>query len=232
MSKDGKKPRKGSGLIDSLFVEFGSFADMVRNAWGGSSGANPVYAVNRKDGFRFFAIGMKMESGGRIIMYCDSDKCDNFIVYRIGMSQEEKIEFRPVLQMESSVGTYIMPVIMLKQNPFVEMKKKPEMRCIAAKDGTEVVKAVMGKSISGGIGKVYSFKYNGKRYIGSFNVLIGVDDIDIFSYAEAPTDKLFSFFRYNYTDGNMETTDTFGEHGFLYVKVVNLKEPFPFFKPE
>jgi len=95
-----------------------------------------------------------------------------------------------------------------------------------------LVKSLVKKAVEKEeIEKAYIFEKNSKYYIGVFDLLEELtDNKKSFYYAELKEYSESSFIRYNYSSDKIEFTKDFGEHSYLYIKLINLAEPFPFFK--
>jgi hypothetical protein len=79
----------------------------------------------------------------------------------------------------------------------------------------------------------YSFVSGKKRYICGFDLLDELaGEKKTFYYAALSNTSTAGFVRYKYTDNTFEFTDTVEEHSYIYVKIINLAEPFQFFKPD
>jgi hypothetical protein len=228
--------KKGKGISIKL-VKLGSLLDLARNACTFSTGARPVFMI-KKDG-RYLVVTLGIHIGEtRTAFYAESKKSGNFLLYcpKSPANGEETAEI--VESPESYMAdqsSYKIPIVGISGKAFVEEKdyRKGRVECVEALDPGSVVRSVIGRASEdeAPMPKVYSFTYKSERYIGSFQVLED-EDIKVFCYAKAGTEKAFSFFRYNYTDGRLDQTDSLGEHSFIYTRVINLAEPFPFFKPD
>ena len=68
-------------------------------------------------------------------------------------------------------------------------------------------------------------------YAGSFSLLGEEDDTRVFAFARLEANGKHHFFRYNYNTDKVELTDSFGEHSYMYLRIINLQEAPSFFKP-
>ncbi|MFI5412686.1 MAG: hypothetical protein ACHQX1_02245 [Candidatus Micrarchaeales archaeon] len=229
MKKDSEKEK-----TTTYFVKLKSLADLARNISTFGDGVRPLFSFKEKGSYRIFTYGIKI-GDTRLILFFDSKAGGNFVVYQPGTAAGKEIadvKENMVMQTQNR-DLQNIPIIELVKSPFHEDKKaKTKIMNVGIKDYQSIIKGVIARSLeNGGIGKVYAFKNKSGTYIGAFN-LIEEEDTKVFCYAKVDFAKDYSFFRYNYTTDNVEQTDTFGEHSYLYVRVINLAEPFLFFKPE
>lgn len=227
-----KKAEKGSKTL-SYFVRLKTLADFARNASTFGEGVRSVFALKEKDKYRLFAPSIKL-GDTRLLFYFETKNNGICIRYLPATATEkEAADVRDsMVQQITGRNVQNIPIIELVKNPFGTKEGKFKASNVEVKDYVSLVKWIISRSIEdGGITKVLAFTYKSKRYIGSFG-LMDDEDTKIFFYAKAELAKDYSFFRYNYTSDNVDATDTFGEHSFLYVRIINLAEPFSFFKPE
>ena len=227
--KDEKKDRETT--IE--YVRLSGIADLARSCTAFGDGARAVFTIKSSGQYRMCCPGPKLD-GTRIMFYVDSKKSGNFLAYRPKNAMDEQIlELRDTVLPESMKrDTIVMPIIELMTNPFREGKEKKQketVKLVQTKTPEALIKGAILKTLEEDhIGKVYSFTYKSKRYIGTFS-LMEEEDMRIFCYAQTDS-KGMDFFRYNYNTDTVEPTDTFGDHSFMYVRIINLAEPFSFFK--
>ena len=93
--------------------------------------------------------------------------------------------------------------------------------------GFAIKKAAKDESLS----QLFSFDWKGRRVVGAFNLVDGLADGKTAFYYSFCEEKTLGFARYDYREDRVDFSDSMGEHAYMYAKVVNLAEPFPFFKP-
>ncbi len=225
----GKKPEK----IQSYFLEVAGLADIARNVSTFGETVKPLYAVKEGKGFRLLSHSVKL-GDGRVMLYFDTDECRNFLTYKPGTSSEkETVCFKDTI-FAAVPGQDIqnIPILEFAANPFETAKEKPDVMCLEVKRYSAVVKGVIGRALeNGGIGKAYVFRSGKDWYVGSFSLIEEEEDTRVFAFARLDADARHSFFRYNYNTDRVELTDSFGEHSYMYVRIINLKEAPKFFKP-
>ena len=230
----GKKEAKGKqGKIRSYFLRVASLADIARNVSTFGEGVRPLYAVKEGRGFRLISHGIKL-GDERLMLYFDTDECKSFLTYKPGTSSEkETVYFKDtIFAAVPGQDTQNIPILEFATNPFETAKEKPKVMCLEVKHYSAVVKGVIGRSLeNGGIGKVYMFRSGKDWYAGSFSLLGEEDDTRVFAFARLEANGKHHFFRYNYNTDKVELTDSFGEHSYMYLRIINLQEAPSFFKP-
>ena len=148
-------------------------------------------------------------------------------------AEEGKAEF--VDGAENAPNTCNINVIGIDLSDMAQWKEDPGevslARIASVKDLIKIVitKSVTNESIEG----MYSFPYNGKTIFCAFDTVEQLaDDKKILYYTIAEENAQRSFARYDYSKNAVDFSESIGEHTFLYVKIINLSQPFPFFKPE
>ncbi len=217
----------------SYFIKLRSLGDFARNASTFGEGVRSVFALKEKSVYKIFAPSVKLGET-RLMLYVESKEPGTCIAYKPGTATEKEVlELRDTMvNQDKNPNLQNIPIMEIAANPFGDKHGKIKVSSVRVKSSDALVKWIVSKSIeNSGIGKVLSFKYKGDNYIGSFG-LLDDEENKMFFYAKTNITKEFRFFRYNYTEDKVEPTDTFGEHSFLYVRIINLAEPFSFFKPE
>lgn len=92
---------------------------------------------------------------------------------------------------------------------------------------TAIRRSVSAESLS----SLYTFEYRNRHVICGFDLIDELrDDTATFYYALAKDMHRAKFARYKYSENRVDFTDFIGEHSYMYAKIINLAEPFPFFK--
>ena len=227
------KPGKGKGpqKISVAMVGLQSLQDLVRFNSTFSTELSHLYAVKeRGGGYRIFVRGEKI--GSCIVVYSFlSDSIKRYIIYGPHSSRREEV------QMVDEISKYLQDyklykteLIELLENPFAECKSQ-KVLVLKVTDYRSLVMKEVHSSEEEKIGKVYLFVHKGKEYIGIFNFFHD-DDVTVLLYAEAGGCAGKAFFRYNYISNTLELADSFVENQYPCVRIINLKEPFNFFRPE
>jgi hypothetical protein len=109
------------------------------------------------------------------------------------------------------------------------MKKSGKIIKIEIKDPHALVKSLANYvHEEEPLPKLYAF-YDGKDHIiGTFD-FFHESGAKIFTYAKTDIKDSFGALSYTYTTDTVEPANSFAEKSAIYIRVINLKKPFPFF---
>ncbi len=228
----GSKSKQQSTTIHHVRLK--SLKDLARNVLTFGGHTRPIYSIKEKGHYRLFAPGIKL-GDVRLVFYAETKEKGNFLMYQPGtqlVKENAEVKGAMLIEMQGR-GIHNIPIIELNKNPYTEDKKaKEKVTNIEVLDYFSIIRGVIQRSLEDEtIGKVYAFKHKSIHYIGTFT-LMEEEETRNFCYAKTDFAKDYSFFRYNYTTDTAEPADVFGEHSYLYVRIINLEEAFSFFKPE
>jgi hypothetical protein len=151
------------------------------------------------------------------------------------------LRYTPPVNGESESATFIdlpeesvpcINIITLDLSAFKTTDKidEKEITKIKMPSIEDIVKASIGKSAHlESLSHLYAFDYKGERIISGFNLISSISGESNVYYAIVKSSKS-TFARYNYNDNRVDVTDRIGDHQFMYTKIINLAEPFAFFK--
>ncbi|MCL4388473.1 MAG: hypothetical protein M1564_00060 [Candidatus Marsarchaeota archaeon] len=215
------------GKIKLTPVKLLSQLDFARYVAEGYLQAAPVMLMKTASGrYSTMAYGESLKKS-RITYYYESSEKPGMMLYRNSDGRERLEEAGE----EGAAGDVnAVPISPIEVSPSAfSFTAKPEVITVKALDYKPMLKNIaLRSSISdSGSEKVYSFIMDGERYIGSFTALPD-DEQQTFMYSKIGSTKVFNFFRYNYTAGTVEETDTVRSSSDIYVRVINIAEPFPF----
>ena len=160
------------------------------------------------------------------ISYCKSINC--CIIYKPKGSAETF--FNQKKQVQQDYDAYNISIIELAENPFFQ-KSQSGIVFTEVKNYNDIIKMAIAESAeSEELPHVYSFTIGNSRVIGFF-ASFSEDEQQIFLYSKAQIGKN-SFFRYNFADNKLDLLNGIKEDIGFYVRIINLAEPFKFFKPE
>jgi len=226
MKKESKsKDRK----LHAYFMELDSLLDLAKQIFS----YEHAYVKALKDGK-----GNMLTSGGekfgdtRIIYFSRAEKEGKFLIYN-ALDFSENAEIRnSALPEEIGYKAFRAPIVQLESSPYAETKelKKHGVVKVKATDASAFIKAIAGHfAKEESMPRVYAF-YTGKDHIiGTFD-LFHEGSTKIFTYAITEHGKRFNSLVYNYTNDSIDVSNTFSpEKSTIYVRVINLKKPFPFF---
>ena len=227
-------PKKSSKSTGFIYTKLNSQLDHARLVCDFTGAVRPIFAIGEGKSYKLLSTGEKL-GDVRTIYYSKADNIGKFCVYTPGdIQQPEKLEMKDSLGETQSFGSYNIPILELEDSPYKEKgAAKPEAKLVHAKDFAAIVR-VMINSMSteeDGAPKVYAF-FSGKDHIiGSFE-LFHDGDSKFFTYAKVDAKKPFPAISYNYTDGEIGISESFGSKSHMYIRVINLAETPIFFKPK
>ncbi len=229
MKKEPKK-KKEKGIF-AYYVELESPLDLARHSFGYTPGH--VKAIKEGGKFKLISMGEKFVDV-RLIYYTTVDRISSFFVYNPGSSDsKERFEIREkVPQEQSDFKSYKAPIVELLSNPYTEskdLKKGGKVMKIEVKDFNAFVKSLANYAQDDEPPpKLYSF-FSGKDHIiGTFD-FFHEGGAKIFTFAKTNIKETFSALSYSYITDLIEPVNSFVEKSTVYIRVINLKKPFPFF---
>ena len=224
-------PSKSKNEIKVRYFELNSEIDMARYACTFGLSHRPVYAIKRGGKYMLLAEGETISNTKSF--YCTyTDRISRFLVYYVS-ENEENMKMQDIPREDEHYKSYRVPIIELENIPLVERTiKKEAVVLIKAKSLEYLVKDIISNSAEvESVLNSYCFEYKGTMYAGAFN-LIPDEKLTTFMYSRCEAKGRFSFFKYSYTNDSIEMVDHISGNSFIFVKVINLKNPFPFFRPE
>ncbi len=228
-----KKGKSGVGS-SACYLKLNSVLDLAREACDFTGSVSPINAVKEGKSYRLFVMGEKI-GDVRLLYYCDSNKIGKFCVYSPGEEsvREEEFEIKDDISVEApDLRLYKIPIIEFVKSPYgSKVNAKPEMQLVQVKDFASIVKVLISELAGeeSGAPKVYGFFYKGEHFIGSYEIF-HEGDTRFLAFAKVGQKGLFNSISYNYLDGRVETSNSFIGKSHMYVRVINLAEPFPSFK--
>jgi hypothetical protein len=218
---------------DACYVRLNSILDLARNSCDFTGAVRPIHAIKEGKEYTLFSIGERV-SDTRMLYYCKSNEIGKFCVYNPNEEPKERMEMKDEISSESSdIRLYKIPVVELLKNPYkIKKTAKLEATLVQVKDFSSLIKALINDNAGeeAGAPKVYGFFSKGEHFIGSYE-MFHEGSSKFFAYAKVDRKDVFNSIGYNYANGVVEVMDSFSSKSHMYVRVVNLAEPFPFFKP-
>lgn len=229
MAKKGDKSKKKE--ITTYSVRLKSMEDMVRAAC--TFSPSPIiFAVKERGAYTLMLPGERVDESSNIYTF-ETGKIANFCIYSPSGALE-KLEFKDEVDMEQhDFKTYRIQIIELLNNPFKgrESDGKESLLLFKVRDPESLIKGMLaGVTQEEKMGRVYQFGHNGKKYLCAFNT--AYDGSVLILYSEAKSANVFNFISYNYSSNKLEFLKSLENNAYVSLAVVNLAEPFPFFKPE
>ncbi len=215
-----------------IFVKLGSLSDLARYACMFDSSAAETFYEGKES--KLFSFGEHV-GNTLIAYYVEAKKRAETIRYAYAMpDSSESAELANYIDVQQ-FHTYYINIIGMDLQKFHRARglEQKDMDCIRIDRTEDLTKAVLKKAIENEmIGHAYVFTYKGNTVIGAFDIVDAlIDDKRAFYYVvakESETNaKNACFIRYNYSANSHEFTNEFGEHSYMYIKLIHLAEPFP-----
>ncbi len=229
MAKKGGKSEKKE--ITTYSVRLSSLTDLARAAC--TFSPSPIiFAIKEKGGYKLMLPGERVDESSNVYTF-ETDKIANFCIYSPS-GASEKLEFKDDIGTEQhDFKTYRIQMIELLNDPFKgrESDGKENLLLFKVKEPESLIKGMLsGVTQEEKMGRVYRFAHKGKEYLCAFNT--AYDGSVLVLYAETKPANVFNFISYNYSSNKLEFMKSLENTAYVSLAVVNLAEPFPFFKPE
>lgn len=221
--KDKKQERK------LCYIEANSVEDICRCACKFDYSSDALLLSRKGDKFRLVALGEKIDNV-TFAYYATIPKQGKVMMYApASAGTKEKAEF---VSSTDQPNKYYLNVIALSLDDLATTKKinKKMVEIVKVESAEELIRsAIMSSSKEEALAKVYLFSKGKSTMIGAFDIIDALrDGKPLFYCAPCKERGVMTFARYDYREAKLEFTDTVGEHSYLYARVINLKEPFPF----
>ena len=214
-----------------IYVKLKSLDDLCRYASNFDYTNSCIMSIKSGSGLRLFAIGESI-CDSSIAYYVNIDRQEHIISYTYPMPGEsENSHFLESLGLQQR---YYIGIINISSAEFREARtlrgKEPAMVRLEAP--IDLITAAIKRGVSNeSIPQIYAFDCKGKFILCCFDVIEELaDDNHIMYYTVADGAGSSNFVRYKYNENKIDFTDYMGEHSYMYAKIINLAEPFPFFK--
>ncbi|MCL5674997.1 MAG: hypothetical protein M1611_00085 [Candidatus Marsarchaeota archaeon] len=229
MPKKEKEPRATANVF---FVKLSSIADLARYVYNFDFTSENIYSFKSSGGYRLFAFGERVGEW-RLAYFVEGVINPDGVRY-IPPSTDESEKTELLTGGERHDATSIN-VIGIDLDGFISKQKHKwsNVKLVRLFTLNDIIKAVIKRrGSSDSLHFLYAFKSGSKTVLCCFELIdeLEGEDTKAFYYtvldSGAKTGKLA---RYNYIDNKVDFTDYAGEHSYLYVKIIYLAEPFPFF---
>ncbi len=224
--KGAKKGRPGAEKgLHAFYIELDSMRDLARQLMGRSS---HIKAFRDNSEYMLSVQGEKM-GDTRLIYFIRSKAIGKFLLYDPDVEGIEHAEITDSMPDHPEFKSLRVPIMVLESNPYSEGKlPNDSVTNVKATDFDSFVKALAAMHEDGSP-KIYAFFDNSDHITGTFD-MFRESGTKVFTFTKAPFEKPFGAIRYNYMTGKASAVDSFADNSSIYIKTVNLKAPFPFFK--
>ena len=236
MIQMAKGKKAGSRQRKQFFVHFikvASQLDLVRYLCDFTPGTMPIFALKDGKNYRLFAEGEKINDT-HIMYYTEGDRIGRYCIYTpSSTSAKESIEITD-RHGETDYRVYRLEMVEFLTKPYREKAMpKNEIAFLRVSDPRPIITSLMHKGISSEtIDKVYAFRHKGESFIGTFDLMAGRDEPPWFVFAKFEIEGAHGFFRYSSHSDKVEATDEPFDNQYFYVRIINLAEPPPGFRPD
>lgn len=221
----GKKERRR--LIGACFIEVAGLLDLGRLSCALERAPFPIFAsaVGKR---QRLALQTDLFMGKPIFYYVEVDKATEFLAYKSAGEGEEALL---VDSAQNPTFIYAPLIHVLKMPKVLDEQKKVVEKYLAAEvqNLTSLVKIASYKMLYEEPPlPLYAFKNGSQSTIGCFARLDDYEEASLFFYTKMKSEPDAGFVRYSPTriteTAFSKRTD---EHGFIYVKVIKLKQKHP-----
>ncbi len=213
-----------------LYVKLASLADLARYVCNFDYTASSIISIKKPSGYQLFSFGEQLD-GAIIAYYINAPDSESMVCYSYPSSGDRSENAHFVNEIGSPPNHY-MNILEIDGSNLKEAKKAKPMTMVRAKSPEELIIAVIRKGVAHeSLPHIYSFKKSAKTVFCAFDV---IDELSegprTLYYALSTANHEACFARYKYIENKVDFTAYMGEHSYMYAKIINLAESFPFFK--
>ena len=213
-----------------FYVKLASLNDLCRYVENFDYTASNIVCMKDGSSYRLMAFGEQLENV-MLAYYVNTTSGERIISYTYPSSsgQEENSHF------VEEIGTHpnhYVNIIEIDGASFKTAKRLKPVPLVKISTPESLITAVIRRGMSGELlPQIYSFQHSGKAMLCAFDLIEELSEGQRTLYwAEARSKPKANFARYKYSDNKVDFADHMGEHSYMYAKIINLAEPFPFFK--
>ena len=221
---------KGPAKAGFVYVRAAAIEDLCRYVSRFDFTSDNLFASELEGKRVVMAIGEAFENKV-ICYYVPYEKRAELIEYMVPQVHGEKEAAVAVERIERQPAHYVNIIDVGLRDIIRKKFGKGEVALLRAAGYEDIVRALVKRGIREEyITHIYSFAYKGFRVIGAFEIVEELQNgRKAFYYSVSTNNTDAAFARYSYIDNRVDFSKTFGEHNYMYVKIINLAEPFPFF---
>ena len=224
-----KESKKGGKQL--LYIEADTLEDIVRFATRFDSSAKELIRAKFGKKHRIIALSESIAEAV-IALYKEIEVDADTIRYEYSAGANRTQFVSGVEQRQPGVSFVNLVGIDISKFKAAKPGTVKNVECVRVTGIDSLIKGLIKRSvIRETIEYAYSFPYRGRTIIGAFDLIEELSgERKTFYYSASSSKAKTGFARYNYTTDKLDFSDEFGEHSYMYVKIINLAEPFPFFK--
>ncbi|MDE1855168.1 MAG: hypothetical protein KGH57_02510 [Candidatus Micrarchaeota archaeon] len=223
--KKEKKEKKDKEESKIFYLRAVSVEDLCRYACKFDFTSDTLLLSNS----RLIALGERIGET-QIAYYAATKESGSVLLYEpAGYETKERASFTTNTDLPNKQYINVMRVDLGKFATTSTIASKG-VQLIAVEDPVDLVRAVIrNASHDEKLAHVYSFSVGAKRALGAFDVIDGLsNDRLAFFYAYTGSSKNGNFARYDYRNNVLDFVNSMEGHSYMYAKIINLAEPFPF----
>lgn len=228
-----KQDEKKKEKLIGRYVQLSSLEDLARIHLGEPHIPRHLRALKDGNSYKIFIQGERF-GDARCLYYVKAATLRRFCVLRVGHDGVERAELKDdVTEDVGDFKAFKVPIIEISKEIY-DTKVQPKFDTVVQmqiRDYEALIKALLTNGSDEGMPMVYSFVSKGSRYIGTGD-LMREGDTRVFNYSKIDDKEQFSALAYDYNTDSVTAERKVSDKTTGYVKVINLAEPLPFFKPE
>ena len=215
-----------------IFIKLASLDDLARYVCNYDYTSSAVISVKHGAGYRLFAAGEEV-CKSTLAYYINTAGSERAISYTYpsSVAQRENSHFTSDIKPEQGSLIRIISISSAEMKEASVRDREAPLLVMLASSSDLIGAVLLQAAGTETIPYMYSFAYKDKRILCAFDAIDGLSgDNKVLYYALLGRGESGSFARYKYSDNKIDFTEYMGEHSYMYAKIINLAEPFPFFK--
>ncbi len=215
-----------------LYVKAASLTDLARYVYNFDFTSGSLILSKSGGVPRLVAIGERI-NGLTVAYYINIDAPHGFVRYSFPSLPGER-ESASFTESSDASEKGCISILRVDLGPFKEARsaRKEDILQVRMAGPEELVHAAVRKSVRDEyFASIYAFRHRDMTILCGFDLIDELaDDRKTFYYAAVKSTVAGGFARYSHERNSFDFTETVGEHSYIYIKIIGLAEPFPFFK--
>lgn len=229
--KKEKSDKKEKEHLKMFFLRAESVADVCRRACSFTFNPYTLLLARFKGEDRLIDLGSNIGKT-QLAYYAPTKERGSLVIYEPATEgREEKVTFTDHTDAPNKYCINVMRIDLGSFEVATEIDAK-DVQQLRVGSELELVRAAIGKSAKDEqMNNIYAFSLGGKKVLAAFEIVPELsNDKPMFYYAVSESRVLGNFARYDYKNNTLDFSDSVGDHAYMYAKVINLAESFPFLK--
>ena len=213
------------------YIKVKSAKDLARMAFSGDFSSRSLLSSDSGGRHRLMLLGEQI-ADTVLAYYCETDSKSRGLLYSGGDSADsaEKVDF---YEKDPGMEKGFLDIFDVDITAFANGKiDVKSVSLVRVKSTDMLVKMAIKSAVKEeSIRQLYLFSRGGRQALGGFDLIDELnDDKRSFYYSFPVSIREAAFAKYDYKSGRVEFSDRIGEYSYMFLKIINLAEPFPFFK--